>query len=85
MPLFVAPAEAGVQASARSGAPFLRLDPGLRRDDQVWSRVRLNRPVAPLFVAPAEAGVQAFARLACRAFAWIPAYAGTTRCGVVRD
>ena len=35
--------------------------------------------VIPTFVAPAKAGVQAYARRARRVFAWIPAYAGTTR------
>src|SRR5690606_27770091 len=54
IPTFVA-AEAGVQASARSGAPFLCLDPGLRPllSGENW---------IPTFVAPAEAGVQASAR-----------------------
>ena len=32
----------------------------------------------PIFVAPAKTGVQAYARMALCAFAWIPAYAGTT-------
>src|SRR5690606_36060463 len=33
---------AGVEASARSGAPFPCLDPGLRRDDQMLSLARFN-------------------------------------------
>src|SRR5690606_5468741 len=40
--IFVAPAQPGVQAFARRSAPFLRLDPGLRRDDNSLSLAGFN-------------------------------------------
>ena len=59
------------------------LDPGLRRDDNVFESRQTQvhgscDDVIPTFIAPAKAGGQAYARSARRVFAWIPAYAGTT-------
>ena len=62
--IFVAPAEAGVQAFARSGAPF-RLDPGLRRDDNSLSLAGFNARGCSRFFAPIVVSV-IFSRTAVR-------------------
>src|SRR5690606_36172564 len=81
-PTFVAPAEAGVQAFVRSGAPFLCLDPGLRRDDMYLSHATFKargcsrRCETHLRRSGGgrSPGIRAQRRTSF--FAWIPAYAG---------
>src|SRR5690606_32775781 len=73
IPIFVAPAEAGVQASRAWRAALVSGSRPSAGTTKNVERRQIHGNAIPIFVAPAEAGVQASRAVARRSCVWLPA------------